>query len=535
MTVTIEHETAGGAPAPSGRTIRWRGQSIPVIGPNRRDPRLHLALIIVAVLAIGTGLLDFRLSIPHIVVTVAVCGLTEAGYRLATTGVLMWPASAMQTATSTVLVLRVVGVEHGDWWSVDGLHWFVGVAVLGLLTKYVVRTAQGHIFNPSNIALVVAFLTLGAKRIEPLDFWWGHFGWSLALMYAVIIVGGITLCRRLGLLAMAVAFWLTLAAGVALLAALGHSITTRWSFAPVDGWHLWRTIVLSPETLIFLFFMITDPKTTPKGRVARAMFGCSVGVLSTLLIAPWPTEYGAKVGLLSGLAVLSVLRPVLERRLPAAGAEHDRLPVAVRHVGTRPVAAAVAAAVVALTATGVVVAGVPNREHDTLEADRSVVVAAERQVAGEFDRTDAPPPALVIRPAVAGLSQDLATQGGARGLIEALYFNLDVEAEAIATGDAGLLVAVDHGQRLIDMTARAGTRGEPRTVVHYVFDAVELDVAFPGGFQSGPHAAVAVVGTATHTVLGADGAIVDEHKFPVEVTFTMRQTPTGEWLTTGTL
>jgi Na+-translocating ferredoxin:NAD+ oxidoreductase RnfD subunit len=37
---------------------------------------------------------------------------------------------------------------------------------------------------------------------------------------------------------------------------------------------------------VFLFFMITDPKTTPGSQPARRAFGASIGLLSVLLIAP---------------------------------------------------------------------------------------------------------------------------------------------------------------------------------------------------------------------------------------------------------
>ena len=86
-----------------------------------------------------------------------------------------------------------------------------------------------------------------------------------------------------------------------MLAALGQSITTQWSLTPISGLHYWWILVTSPETLIFLFFMITDPRTTPTGRMRRIVFGAAVGVMSTVLLAPWPTEFGTKVGLLSGL------------------------------------------------------------------------------------------------------------------------------------------------------------------------------------------------------------------------------------------
>jgi hypothetical protein len=68
-----------------------------------------------------------------------------------------------------------------------------------------------------------------------------------------------------------------------------------------------------------MFFMITDPKTTPAGRVARAVYGASVAFLATLLVAPAHTEFSTKVGVLAGLVVVCAARPVVERLLAARG------------------------------------------------------------------------------------------------------------------------------------------------------------------------------------------------------------------------
>ena len=122
---------------------------------------------------------------------------------------------------------------------------------------------------------------------------------------------------------MGLAFWITLAAGMAVLALFDHSITARWSLGPIQGAHFWWVVLTSPEILIFLFFMLTDPRTVPAGRVARIMFGVLVGGLGSLLMAPWQTEFGVKVGLLVSLAIACASRPLLERRLPQAGTADD--------------------------------------------------------------------------------------------------------------------------------------------------------------------------------------------------------------------
>ena len=77
--------------------------------------------------------------------------------------VIMWPASAMLTGNGVAFVLRVPGTAHGDWWSLRGWWIFVGTAAVSLLSKHVIKWRGEHIFNPSNIGLVICFLALGAE------------------------------------------------------------------------------------------------------------------------------------------------------------------------------------------------------------------------------------------------------------------------------------------------------------------------------------------------------------------------------------
>ena len=84
----------------------------------------------------------------------------------------MWPASAMLTGSGVALILRVPDTPRDDPWTTHAWYVFAGVAAFSLLTKYVIRYRGTHVFNPSNIGLVVAFVVLGSTRVEPLDFWW---------------------------------------------------------------------------------------------------------------------------------------------------------------------------------------------------------------------------------------------------------------------------------------------------------------------------------------------------------------------------
>ena len=71
---------------------------------------------------------------------------------------------------------------------------------------------------------------------------------------------------------------------VGVLAATGHVMTARWHLGPITGANFWWVLLSSPEVLVFLFFMLTDPKTSPKGQKERVVYAVSVGLLAALLI-----------------------------------------------------------------------------------------------------------------------------------------------------------------------------------------------------------------------------------------------------------
>ncbi len=282
----------------------------PVVLPTVRDPRLHLAAVIVSLQVLGQVAFDFRLSIAQILIAIGTCAILEVAIVVRRQQVLMWPASALLTGNGVAFILRVPGTEHGDWWSTNGWWIFAGTAAVSLLSKYLIRFRGAHVFNPSNLGLVLCFLLLGPELADPLDFWWGPMSPALLLALAIIVVGALAILSRLHLLAMALAFWLVFAAAVAVVAATGHGITARWHLGPVEGTHLWTILAFSPEILVFLFFMLTDPRTVPKGRRARIAFAVAVALLAALFVALAPTEFWAKVGVLAALTLVCAVRPL---------------------------------------------------------------------------------------------------------------------------------------------------------------------------------------------------------------------------------
>ncbi|HEY8724531.1 MAG TPA: FG-GAP-like repeat-containing protein [Gaiellaceae bacterium] len=336
--------SAHAAPVPAGRTLTIRGTPYPVVLPKLSDPRLHLAVVITTLQVLGQTVFQFRVSIAQILISVLTCAVLEILITFRKQHVLMWPASAMLTGNGVAFILRVPGTHHGDWWSLRGWWIFMGTAAVSLLSKYVVKWHGGHIFNPSNIGLVLCFVLLGRNRAEPLDFWWGPFSPWLVFAFVVIVTGGLLILSRLKLLWIAVSFWLAFGAGIAVLAATGHAMVARWHLGPITGPYFWWSLLTSPEVLVFLFFMLTDPKTTPRGQRDRVVFAVSVGLLAALLIAPMHTEWATKVALLSALTIVSAARPLLAL-LPLA-----RL----RLTGTRlAITAAAAAAIYAFSLVAV--------------------------------------------------------------------------------------------------------------------------------------------------------------------------------------
>src|SRR5436309_10981922 len=212
--------------------VAIRGTTYPIVLPKLRDPRLHLAATITSLQVLGQVAFHFKLSIAQILISLATVAVIEIVITAWKQKVLMWPASALLTGNGVAFVLRVPGTRHGDWWSLHGAWIFAATAAVSLLSKHVLRVHGKHVFNPSNIGLALCFLVLGRSRAEPLDFWWGPMSAWLALALVIIVAGGFLILTRLKLLVVAVGFWLSFAAGIAVLCATGHSMTARWHLGP---------------------------------------------------------------------------------------------------------------------------------------------------------------------------------------------------------------------------------------------------------------------------------------------------------------
>ncbi len=426
---------------PVGPSLRIRGTVYPVLLPTVRDPRLHLAAVIISLQVLGQGAFGFQLSIAQILVSLLTCAVIEFAITFRRQRVIMWPASALLTGNGVAFVLRVPGTEHGDWWSMKGWWIFAGTAAVAILSKHLIRFRGHHIFNPSNLGLVLCFVLLGSTRVDPLALWWGPMSPWMVLALAIILVGGLTILSRLHLLEIAVCFWLAFAAGIAVIAAGGHEMTARWHLGPITGFEFWRVLVFSPEVLIFLFFMITDPKTTPAGRVGRRVYAVAVALLAVLLIAPQSTEFWTKVALLGALTLVCAARPVVEALAP-------RLQLAARSP-RRPALGALALAGAVAFAGLLVLAGIPARPG-TAVASPTIADAATL------------PPVTVLA------SKGVATQIDpelARQIAYDLVTDLRIEADALRRRSKSRAAAAAGGTRLQGLWQQISLAGDRAILV----------------------------------------------------------------------
>ncbi|HEX3566018.1 MAG TPA: RnfABCDGE type electron transport complex subunit D [Acidimicrobiales bacterium] len=306
-------EVATPSPIPAGPTLTLGRRSIPIVLPKWSDPRLKLSATILTLTILGQTILNFQVSIPQILACVLPCALIEIAVTMRRERVLIWPASAIQTGISVAFIFRVGGTRHGDLWTTRGLQYFLLVVALSMLPKYLLRRNGRHIFNPSNIGLAWGLLLIGPSHVFSEHLWWAPLGVPVLVSMAVIFGGGWWVLRQVRMLPMAGAFLATFFVLIGIFAVGGRSYYATWHQGPVGGSFYWLTIALSPELLIFVFFMISDPQTSPKSQLGRVIYAITTATVAAGLVLLQSTEFGIKVAILSSLLVTCALVPSIER------------------------------------------------------------------------------------------------------------------------------------------------------------------------------------------------------------------------------
>src|SRR6195256_6528352 len=88
------------ADKPRRPSLRIRGRDYAVLLPSIRDPRLHVAAVLLTLQVLGQTVLNFRLSVAQILICLAAGALIEFTVGFFKDKVIMWPASGLLTGNS---------------------------------------------------------------------------------------------------------------------------------------------------------------------------------------------------------------------------------------------------------------------------------------------------------------------------------------------------------------------------------------------------------------------------------------------------
>jgi Na+-translocating ferredoxin:NAD+ oxidoreductase RnfD subunit len=232
----------GGAPGPQAAVL--------APAPGAREPRVP------ALPARLLARIDKRYLAPILVTVVLLVGQVTFGFLES------WSRTALAILTAIGIELVLARVFSGQWPHLASAY-ISGISVgmlvrspavwpyalcsaISITSKYVLRVEGRHIWNPSNFGIVV-MLVLAADTVAGLSVQWGNN----LLPMAVVWCFGSVIIHTLGRFHITLAYVASFVAFALLRSTLtGHPFLSE--VAPITG----------PMYQLYIFFMITDPKTT---------------------------------------------------------------------------------------------------------------------------------------------------------------------------------------------------------------------------------------------------------------------------------
>ena len=140
-------------------------------------------------------------------------------------------------------------------------------SVISIMSKYVLRVKGRHLWNPSNFGICV-LLFLAPETVASLSVQWGNFIWPMVVIW---ILGSIIIWR-------AKRFHIS-----------ATYVLSFFAFAFLRSWitgHPWQAEIApitGPMYQLFVFFMVTDPKTTVRSKTAQCVVVFFVAFVEMLL------------------------------------------------------------------------------------------------------------------------------------------------------------------------------------------------------------------------------------------------------------
>lgn len=218
------------------------------------DPRHYQITVLSGLLIYGALALDFEIRWPRVVLTLAVAQASQVLFTRLFGLPRFDPKSALISALSLCLLLRT-----------DTFILVAAAAFVTIAGKFLIRLRGKHVFNPTNFGLIVMMLVSDRVWVSP-----GQWGSAAFFGFLLACLGGLVIHRAAR---SDVTYAFLLAYSVLIFA-------RAWWLG--DPFTIPLHQLESGAFLIFAFFMISDPKTTPNTRVGRIVYASLVA-----LVAGW--------------------------------------------------------------------------------------------------------------------------------------------------------------------------------------------------------------------------------------------------------
>ena len=225
---------------------------------SRIDPRYLIAFLITLVLVAAQLRYHMLGGYDRLAIALLVCMATEAVLSWFDRGKVVNLQSAYISGISLTLLIKPQGAA---------LWPFVIGGFLAISSKYVLRYRENHLWNPTNFAITVLLLA-APDRVSVLSH---QFGNDVATNL-VIWTFGLIIAARVGVLHITLTYILSFLAFGAL-RALASGLPVLPELAPITG----------PMYQLFVFFMITDPRTVVKGKRKQIAVAVIIAVVETLI------------------------------------------------------------------------------------------------------------------------------------------------------------------------------------------------------------------------------------------------------------
>jgi Na+-translocating ferredoxin:NAD+ oxidoreductase RnfD subunit len=222
------------------------------------DPRYLVSFLITLILVLGEARYGILGGYERLAAALGVCVATELTLSRALRGRFANVQSAYITGISLALLIKP---------RAELLWPFALGGFLAIASKYVLQYRGRHLWNPSNFAISLLILVAPAS-VAILSHQWGN---DLATN-AVIWCFGLLIVSRVGMLHVTLSY----VACFLLLAAVRSAIVggpLLAEIAPLTG----------PMYQLFIFFMVTDPKTTVGTGRGRMLVAAAVAAMETAI------------------------------------------------------------------------------------------------------------------------------------------------------------------------------------------------------------------------------------------------------------